>query len=106
ANEADGCQVVGEQAVEHVGHGAHLQRVETAPALIVLQHREAADIEAEAMSADDRLGECGDITKAEIETLAGEGMNAVRRVAGKSKARRDETAGNRQAQRKGGGLVE
>ena len=98
-------EIVGEQAVQHVGGDAHLHGVETPPALVALQHVERADVLAEPVGLDDRLGQRRGILEAEVQTLPGDRVDAVRGVAGQREARRDEGAGERQAERPGAGLA-
>ena len=97
--------IVGEQPVEHVGGDAHLHGVEAAPPLVALQHVERADILAEPVGLDHRFGKCRHVLEAEIEALAGDRVDAVRGVAGQREARRDEGAGQRQAERPGARLA-
>jgi hypothetical protein len=78
-----------------------IERVEAPPALVALQNVRRADVEPEAVGVDDRLGERRHILEAEIEALAGDRMDAVRRIAGQREAVGDEGAGQRQAEREG-----
>ena len=105
ADRAQRPEVVGEQPVQHVGGDAHLHRVEAPPALVALEHVERADILAEPVGLDDDLGQGGGILEAEIEALSGDRVDAVRGVAGKRDARRDEGARQRQAERPGARLA-
>src|SRR4051812_8296892 len=57
AREADGGDVVREQTIEPVGGEDQRQRVGAAPGLEAFEHRERADIEAEATRIDQHLGQ-------------------------------------------------
>ena len=98
-------EIVGEQPVQHVGGDAHLHRVEAPPALVALQHVERADVLAEPVGLDHRLGQRRRILEAEIEALAGDRVDAVRGVADQREARRHEVARQRQAERPGARLA-
>src|SRR5690606_5003376 len=84
----------------------HLESVEAPPAFIAFKHGERADIEAEAVRLDDRLGERRDIAEAEIEALPGDRMDAVRGVAGECQARLHQRPRQRQAERGGARLAD
>ena len=94
-------EIVGEEAVQHVGRDAHLERVVAPPALVAPQHLERADVEPEPVRVDDRLGQRRGVAKAEIEALPGDRMDAVRGVAEQREARPHEIARQRQAERIG-----
>ena len=77
----DGRNVVREQAVQPVRDAREQDAVGPLPALVLLQHGWAADIEAEAERIDDAFDECGDAANAEVETLPGNRVDAAGRIA-------------------------
>src|SRR5262249_11539758 len=98
-------EVVGEQAVKHVRGDAHLNGVEAAPAFVVFEHIERADIPAEPIGIYNGLGESCGILEAEVQALPGDRMDAMRGIAGQGETRLDEGAGKREAERPGARLV-
>ena len=73
-----------------VGGHAHRQRVEAAPALVALEHRGVAGIEAEPRRVDHRLGERRDVAQAHVEALAGNRVDHMGGIADQREALRDE----------------
>ena len=80
--------VVGEQPIEPVGGQPHGHGVEPPPALITLQHRRGAWIEAEPRGVDDHLGEGGDVLQPHVQPLTGDRMNDVGGVANRARCAR------------------
>src|SRR5690606_12833943 len=68
-------------------------------------YAERAYVLAEAICLDDHFSERGHVPEAEIHALACNGMDAMRRVAGKSEARSHEGARQCEAERPCMGLV-
>jgi hypothetical protein len=86
ADEADRQGVVREQAVEAVGDDAHREGVEPAGALVRSKHLGAAGIEPEPHRVDDGFGERRRVLEPEIQPLAGDRVDDMRRVAEKREA--------------------
>src|SRR5690349_25032244 len=101
ANYAQGRTVVREEPVQSIHRERHDKRIETPPAFIFFQRVEVADVEAEAGRVENDLAERRRVLEAEIEPLAGDGMNTVRRVAGEREARRNIAARKMKSQRIG-----
>ena len=98
AGQAQRRDRVREQAVEAVGDGGEQQRVGAAPALVAFQQRLVADIEPEAAAIDDQLGQRRDVADADIEALAGDRMDHMRRLADQREPPRDVALGLHQRQ--------
>ena len=81
AGEAQWCQIVGEEAVQAVGHGDEQQGIDPPPALVILQHIRRADIEAEAPGIGDHLRQGRHVPEPQIESLPGDGMDRMGRIA-------------------------
>ena len=94
-------RLVREQPVQAVGRDPHRHRVETPPALVALQHRSAAGIESEPHRIGDCLGQRRHIAQPHVQSLPGNGVNDMRRVADQRDAFGDEAARNRQPERIG-----
>jgi len=73
--------VIGEEPIQSVGGDTHGHGVEAPPALIALQRRGLAGIEAQALGIDDAFRQGRHIAQTEIEALAGDGMDGVGRIA-------------------------
>ena len=99
-------RLVREQEVQRVGGNAHRHGVETAPALVALEHVGAAEIHAEPCGIDHDLGQCGDILQPHVEALAGDGVNDVGGIADQREALGDEGARHEIGQRERARLVE
>src|SRR5438132_3661948 len=97
AGEAQRCELVGEKAVEPVGYCSEGERVEAAPLLVMAEQVGIADVETEAAPVDHQLRERSDVADAEIETLAGDRMDDVRRLSDQRQPFRDITIGQHQA---------
>src|ERR1700679_2036569 len=82
ARQAQRRDVVGEQPVQRIGGRRQCERIETPPAFVAVQRVEIADVEAEAARIHHAFGERGGILEAEIQSLSGDGMDAMRRIAG------------------------
>ena len=78
--------VVRHQPVDPVGCGGERDAVEPPPALVALEHVAAAEIEAEPRRVEHRLGQSRDILQAEIESLARDRMDRMRRIADEREA--------------------
>ena len=77
ARQAQRREIVGEQPVQRVHAEARCDDVEAARALVGLERRRVARIEAEAHALGDDLGERGDVAQAEIEPLPRQRMHDV-----------------------------
>ncbi len=95
--EAEERIVVGEDAVDPVCCCSESRDIKAAPAAVALQHIGCADILAATASFDKDLGEGRDITKAEIEALACEGVDAVGRISRERHTRGGEALGKGKA---------
>ena len=92
-------ELVGEQAIEPVGRKTHGHGVETAPALVALEHGRCANIESQARGIDNHFGERRDVLQSHVETLPGDRMNDVCGIADERNAIGDKRTGDKKAQR-------
>ena len=92
AHEPQHIRLVGEQPVEAVGRNAHRHGVEAPPALIALEHRRAAGIEAEPHRVDHRFRQRRDIAQSHIQSLPRDRMDDMRGVADQRDALGDEAS--------------
>ena len=99
ADQPQGCDVVGEQSIQSVGHGRHAQRVETAPALIFAQYVGGAGIATSPEGQSHHLGQRRRVLEAEIQALAGDRMDRVRRISNQGQSIGSEATSQRQAER-------
>ena len=79
-------QIVGEQAVQEVGHPGQGQGVELPPVGVLLKHRAAADVEAETSRVNDDFGQGGDIAQTQVQPLPGDRVDHMGRVADQGQA--------------------
>src|SRR5262249_38217592 len=93
--------VMGEEPGWAGGHRRAGQAVEAPPALIAAQKIAAAEVEAEAMRIDQKLGQRRDVAHAEIPALPGDRMDDMRRIADQREALRGIALGLDQPERKG-----
>ena len=97
--QPDRPDIVGEQAVQPVGHRHQCDIVGPPPAFVARQRRERAIVEAEPPVVDHDLGQRRDIAQSEIEALAGDRMDGVGGVADQGEAAVDIAVGMEQPNR-------
>ena len=91
--------VVAEQPVERVGGRQHQQIVRPPPPLVAPQQVRRAQVLAAARRLDQQIGERHRIAEAQVEPLAGDRMDGVRRVAHQHEARIEVAMGVQRAER-------
>lgn len=101
SEEAQGAAAIGKQPIEAFGGQSHRNRVEAPPSLVALQTFRTAHIEAEPGCVDHAFGESGDISQAQVQTLAGEGVDDMGRISDQRQALIDKSPGKFELERKG-----
>ena len=81
-----------EETIETVVDRRRHHRIETPPALVTLEMRAIAQVEAETRRISENLDQRRRIAQRQIDTLPGNRMNAVRRIADKREAAGDQPA--------------
>ncbi len=92
---------VGKQAVDAIHAKRERGGVKPPPALVAFQNVDRADVFATALRLDHHLGECAHIAQAEVQPLARDGVDAMRRIAHERKAGGGEAFGERKGERIG-----
>ena len=77
------------------------ERVERAPALVAVEQLPVAEVEAEPGAFDQHLGQRGDVAEAEVEALARDRVDGMRRVADQRQAVGGDLRRVMEAERKG-----
>src|SRR5262249_45399096 len=78
------------------------QRIERAPALVAIEQLSVAEIESEPGALDQHLGKGCNIPETEVEPLAGDRVNRMRRIADERQPLRRDLRRVMEAEREGG----
>src|SRR5215469_10084949 len=87
ANEPHWREIVGKEPVQRVRCGGKDKRIETPPLFVAAEHVRRAEIQSETRRIEHHLRKGRHILESEVQSLAGNGMDAVRRIAHQRKPR-------------------